>query len=517
MLTMGEALATNARRYRDKTALVFDQERLTYGELNQRVNQAANLLISMGIGKGDRVAILLPNSLEFAELYFACARMGAVAVPVNLRLAPQEMAYVLEHSESKLLVGYGPLLIAAAAAGLKPSASLVGMLTVEEGPPGIPAYSELRDRAPTTDPGVSVSEDDPWVLVYTSGTTGRPKGALRSHKSNLMIALLLVTEIGLSSEDVGLAILPMFHVNSLWLVSLSLCIGTTMAIYPHKVFHPSYVVEELNRHKATYSMFVPTLLTYLADAAEKGLVDPQQLRVILSSSSPLTTTLRDRMLAGFPRARLYDIYGATELGAVTIIQHQEGGVIGSIGVPALAQDVRLLDDDGQEVAAGEVGELYCAGPTLMDSYFKDEAATKSAFRGPYMSVGDLARRDESGYLFLVDRKADMIITMGENVYPAEVENALAAHPSVAMAAVVGVPDARRGEEVVAVVSAREGTEIAVKELEDLCQRSLADYKRPRRIFVWAELPIGATGKVQRRSVRERLVAEAAGDLAPPKA
>lgn len=175
----------------------------------------------------------------------------------------------------------------------------------------------------------------------------------------------------------------------------------------------------------------------------------------------------------------------------------------------MAQDVRLLDDDGREVEVGEVGELYCAGPTLMDSYFKDDAATKSAFRGPYMSVGDLARRDEDGYLFLVDRKADMIITMGENVYPAEVENALATHPSVAMAAVVGLPDERRGEEVVAVVSAREGTEIAVKELEELCQRSLADYKRPKRILVWAELPIGATGKVQRRSVRERLEAEAA--------
>lgn len=510
MLTMGAALATNARRYRDKVALIFGEDSLTYSQLDRRVNQGANLLASLGVVKGDRVAILLPNSLEFAELYFACARIGAVAVPVNLRLAPQEMAYVLAHSESKVLIGYGPLLQMAQAAGMKAGPSLVAMLSVEPGPDGVPLYTEARDKASDRLPDVEVSEDDPWVLVYTSGTTGLPKGAMRSHKSNLMIALLLVSEIGLSSEDVGVAILPMFHVNSLWLVSLSLCIGTTMAIYPHKVFHPTYVVEELNRVKATYSMFVPTLLTYLADASEKGLIDPQQLRVILSSSSPLTTTLRDRILKGFPKARLYDIYGATELGAVTIIQHQDGGVIGSIGVPALAQDVRLLDEEGKDVAQGEVGELYCAGPTLMDAYYKDEEATRRAFRGPYLSVGDLARRDETGYLFLVDRKADMIITMGENVYPAEVENALVAHPAVAMAAVVGLPDARRGEEVVAVVSAREGAEIAVKELEELCQRSLADYKRPKRILVWPELPIGATGKVQRRSVRERLVADATG-------
>ncbi|MDA8346091.1 MAG: class I adenylate-forming enzyme family protein [Thermaerobacter sp.] len=508
MLTMGEALATNALRYRDKTALVFDEDRLTYGQFNDRVNQAANLLLALGLSKGDHVAILLPNSLEYAELYFACARMGAVAVPINLRLAPAEMAYVLAHSDSRLLVGYGPLLQAAFAAGMKPGGSLEKVLTVEPGPDGVPFYTTLRDQQPATDPEIPVLEEDPWVLVYTSGTTGKPKGALRSHRSNLMIALLMATDLGITPDDTGLAILPMFHVNSLWLVSLSLALGTTIALYHHKVFHPVHVIEEINRYHATYSMFVPTLLTFLADAAEKGLVDPEQLRVIITSSAPLQTTLRDRILTGFPRAVLADIYGATELGAVTAIHHHPGGVIGSIGMPSLAQSVHILDDEGNVVEQGEVGELHCAGPTLMTAYYKDPEATAKAFKGAYLGVGDLAYQDKQGYLFLVDRKTDMIITSGENVYPTEVEDVLTRHPSVGMAAVVGLADTRRGEEVVAVVSPREGQEISVEALQELCNANLADYKRPRRILVWPELPIGATGKVLRREVRTR-VAESA--------
>lgn len=508
MLTMGEALATNAQRFRDKVALVFADDRLTYGELDARVNQAANLMLSLGIRKGDHVALMLPNSLEYAELYFACARMGAVAVPINLRLAPSEMAYVLAHSDSRLLVGYGPLLKQAVEAGLSPAGtSISAILSVEEGPPGLPSYTELRAAQSTDDPGIVVLDTDPWVLVYTSGTTGKPKGALRSHQSNLMIALLMASEFGITSDDVGLAILPMFHVNSLWLVSLSLALGATVALYPHRVFHPVYVVEELNRHRATYSMFVPTLLTLLADASEKGLVDPEQLRIILTSSAPLSTTLRDRVLNGFPKARLFDIYGATELGSVTTIRHYPGGVIGSIGLASLTQDVRIVDDAGEEVPEGSIGELVCAGPTLMDLYYKDPEATAAAFRGQHLGVGDLAYRTDEGYIYLVDRKTDMIITSGENVYPTEVENVLVRHPSVALAAVVGLHDERRGEEVVAVVSPREGEEVQVEDLQRICAESLADYKRPRRFHVWPELPIGASGKVLRREVRARLTAE----------
>jgi len=506
MLTMGEALATNGRRYRDKVAIWYDDVKVTYSELDRRVNQAARLLQSLGVGKGDHVALLLMNSIEYVELYFACGRAGAVAVPINLRLAPAEMAYVLGHSDSRVLIGDGQLLQGALEAGMRPEGgALEKILRVGPGADFLPSYEALRDGQSDAPVVVAVDENDPWVLVYTSGTTGKPKGALRSHKSNLMIALLLAAEFGISSDDIGLSLLPMFHVNGLWLVSLSLCLGTTMSIYHQKTFHPVRVIEEIKRHGATYSMFVPSLLTFLADAAEKGSLDPGQLRVMITSSSPLSTTLRDRIVEDFPNAHLIDIYGATELGAVTWIRHGPGSVIGSIGLPALAQDVRILREDGGEADAEEVGELYCAGPTLMDGYYKDPEATAQAFRGRYLAVGDLGRRNRDGYVYLVDRKTDMIITMGENVYPTEVEEVLTQHPSVAMAAVVGLHDDRRGEEVVAVVSPREDQQVPVEELQDLCGRLLADYKRPRRIFVWPELPIGATGKVLRRAVREQLL------------
>jgi len=505
MLTIGEALAANGLRYRDKVALWYDDIHLTYGELDRRVNQASNALLALGIGKGDHVALLMMNSIEYTELYFACGRIGAVAVPINLRLAPREMAYVLANSESRLLVGDGDLLLAALQSGLSPQgSSLEKIVRVGDGPDMLPSYGDLRDAASDAPPGIEVGEDDPWVLVYTSGTTGKPKGALRSHKSNLMIALLLAAEFGISSDDVGLCLLPMFHVNGLWLVALSLFLGTTMSIYHQKNFHPVRVVEEIKRHGATYSMFVPTLLTFLADAAEKGTLDPGQLRVIITSSSPLSTTLRDRIVRDFPGVHLIDVYGATELGSVTWVRHGPGSVIGSIGLPAMAQDVRILREDGSEAAIDEVGELFCAGPTLMDGYYKNPEATAQAFRGRYLAVGDLARRTPDGYIYLVDRKTDMIITMGENVYPTEVEEVLTQHPHVALAAVVGVPDHRRGEEVVAVVSPREGHEVSVDELQVLCAEHLADYKRPRRFEVWPELPIGATGKVLRRAVRDRL-------------
>jgi acyl-CoA synthetase (AMP-forming)/AMP-acid ligase II len=502
MFTIGEGLLLNARRYPDKAALRLGDLVLDFASLNARVNRAAGALAAVGVRKGDHVALLLPNGLAMAELLLATAKLGAVAVPINLRLAPPEMVYVLSHSDSRVLVADGELLEHVGAAGLTPPAALRAVRVGERGPAALPRYEDLLAAADEREPAVSVEGEDPWVLVYTSGTTGRPKGALRSHRSNVLLALTFASDFGITSDDTGLLLMPMFHINSICFLSLSLYLGATCAIYGPRVFHPQRLVEELLRHRATYAMFVPTMLDYLCDAAEKGALAENRLRVLLSSSAPLPTRLRDRVLAAFPAATLYEIYGSTEAGAVTNIRHRPGGPVGSVGHPGLAQSVRILDPEHEDVPAGEIGEIFSRGPTLMEGYYKDPKATEAAMHEGFLSVGDMGIMDADGRVYVVDRKADMIITSGENVYPTEVEDVILQAPGVRLAAVVGVPDALRGEAVRAfVVAAPDGPAPDLETIQRLCRELLADYKRPRTVEIVPELPLGPTGKVLRRAVR----------------
>ncbi len=503
MFTIGEGLALNAQRYPDKLALAMADQVLTYRELNARVNQAAHALARLGVAKGDHVALLLANGVPMAELQLATAKLGAVAVPVNARLAPPEIRYVLEHSDSQVLVAESEILArAAGAAGALPPALRTVVAVGDAASGGIPRYEDLRDGAPAHEPDVAVEGDDPWLLVYTSGTTGRPKGAVRTHASNVLLALTFASDFGITADDTGLLLMPMFHVNSIWFLNLSLYLGATCVIYPHRAFHPARLVEEIARHRITYSIFVPTMLGYLVEARRTGLLPESPLRVILSSSAPLPSRLRDDILAAFPQASLYEIYGGTEVGAVTNIRHRPGGPVGSVGHPGLAQRVRILTPERTDAAAGEIGEVFALGPTLMSGYYKNPQATKEATCEGYLTMGDMGYKDTDGRVYIVRRKADRIITSGENVYPTEVEDVILRAPGVHLAAVIGVPDTRRGEAVRAFVVARpDGPAPDVEEIQRLCREHLADYKRPRAIEIVPELPLGPTGKVLRRAVR----------------
>jgi len=488
MLTIGEALRSASLRHRTKTALIFGDETLTYEELDQKVNRFANALAGWSVAPGDRVALLLPNGLWMAIAYFGTARAGVVAVPINLRWTPSEIQYVMADADVSLVLADEEF------RNLLPTAPhiLIGQ-----------EWQAVVDQADASDPAVVVKETDPWVIVYTSGTTGRPKGAVRDHRSNLMIALVLLAELSITTDDVGMAMLPMFHVNSMWFVTLSLIIGTTCVIYPHRTFHPAHIVEAFNAHQVTYSMFVPSMLSVLAEAVERGVMEPTHLRVALTSSAPLELGLRDRLLRLFGRARLYDIYGATEYGGVTLMQHAPDQAVGSVGWPVIGASIKVLDDEGHPVPNGTVGEVFVQAPSLMREYWRNPEATEAAFRDGFLTLGDMGYLDEAGRLWLVDRKQDMMIVAGENVYPREVEDVLLGQPGVALAAAVGLPDPVRGQVVVASVVAHEGHQIDVEQLRAACRAALADYKRPREIRVVATLPMGPTGKVVRRLVREQ--------------
>lgn len=495
VLTVGAALAGAARRSGAKKALIFGDQELTFQELDVRANQIAWTLYENGVQPGERVALLLPNGLEMAELYFGVAKAGVVGVPINLRWTPSEIEFALRDADVSLIVAdpeFQPV--------MSPIAQELAPVyyTGSEG-----SFTVLTAGSRTAEPDFyAVQESDPWVLVYTSGTTGRPKGAVRNHLGNLMIALSLVSELGISADQVGFAILPMFHVNSMWFVTLSVAIGATCVIYPHRAFHPRHVIEQVNRHKVNYGMFVPSLLTFLADAIESGKVRADGLEVIMTSSAPLDSTLRDRLMRGFPRARFYDVYGSTEYGAATILRHSTDGPVGSVGYPTIGLDLKILDETGMPVAPGTVGEVYVRGMSVMTEYWRNPDANNDNFTADgFLTVGDLGYLSDEGLLFLVDRKQDRIVVAGEKVYPTEVEDVLLRHADVALAAVFGVPDSRRGERVVALVTAREDRPAPIEALEKLCRDQLADYKRPYRIEVVPELPLGPSGKVVRRLAR----------------
>lgn len=499
MLTIADGLRGQSLQRPEQVALVCGDEAVTYAELDRRADAAAHLLWSRGVRPGDRVATLLPNGMTAAELLFAAARCGAILCPLNPRSAPAELAYLLQDSAPRVVVGLPPLL--EAAGGLLPP----GSVAIPELPAGVPGdgYRALRAAAATQGPFDSQARAEaPWLLVYTSGTTGRPKGALRSQVSDYLMGLMLAPAVGIGPGDVGMAWMPLFHVNSIWVVTLSVCIGTTCHIHAPLRFQPGALIADLERSGATYAMFVPSILGYLADALERGEASCPHLRVLLTSSAPLPPVLRDRLLAVLPAAQLVELYGATELGAVTLERHRAGQAGGTIGHPLPGVRVRLLGPDRQPVREGEPGELFVESPQGMLGYFGRSAETEAVRSGGFTGVGDLAVRDPDGRLRLVDRVADTIITGGENVYPTEVESVLLTHPAVFQAAVIGVPDERRGEAVVAAVVLRPDQGATAAELTAHCRAHLAGYKCPRAVALAAELPISLTGKVLRRRVRE---------------
>ncbi len=498
MLSIADGLAGQARQRPGQMAVVAGDEQLTYAELDRRATAAAIFFWEAGLRPGDRVATLLPNGLTAVELLFAAARAGVVLCPLNPLSTAAELEYLLADARPRMLIGVPPALDVAREV-LPPGVTVVPDLSADDPRPG---YARLRDSVAMRPFPAQVPDEAPWLLVYTSGTTGRPKGALRSQRSDYLLGLMLAPAVGIGPGDVGLALLPLHHVNSTWVVTLSVCLGAACHIYTARRFQPGSMLAALDRSGATYAMFVPTLLRYLAEEWESDSGRCARLRVVMTSSAPLPPSLRDRLLACKPEAQLLEMYGATELGAVTLARHDGAEPGGTIGFALPGVDVRLLGPDHRPVAPGAVGEIFVDSPLLMQGYFARPEETAAVRVGTAFGVGDLARQDTAGRLYLVDRASDTIITSGENVYPSEVEAAVHAHPAVGLCAVIGLPDERRGEAVAAVVVCREGHQVTSAELAAHCRERLAAFKCPRAYAFARELPLGVTGKVLRRRVRE---------------
>ena len=511
LLNVGEMLTVHAALTPDRPAAKDLHRALTYAEYEQRANRLAHALAGLGLAPGDRVAVYAFNCLEWMEIYAACAKSGVVAVPVNFRLTGPEVRYIVQDSGSKALLAGAELV--EVVDGIRGELTLPPGAYVQLGGDRVAAgwrgYEALLASASSRPPEVRVRPEDTWTIMYTSGTTGRPKGAIRSHQSYALFYLLNAVEFGFARDDVGLAVMPMCHVNSVFYTFVFTYLGASVCVYDRKGFDAEHLLGVLADERITFTSLVPTHYVMMLGlpAAARARHDVRSVEKLLISSAPARRDTKLAIMEAFPRSRLFEAYGSTEAGLVTLLRpEQQFDKLGSIGREIVGTGrIRLLAPDGREVPDGEIGELFARTPSAFDGYWNRADATAAAFRDGHCTAGDMARRDGDGFYTLVDRKSNLIITGGEKVYPSEVEEALGAHPDVLEVAVIGVPDAKWGEAVTAVIVPRPGREPSAADVLEHARRQLAGYKCPRalRFIRTEEMPRTATGKVLHRVLRDR--------------
>jgi fatty-acyl-CoA synthase len=488
-LVLPELTGRASRTHPDRPALVFGDGARTHAELDDRAARLARVLDAGGVTAGDRVALLLHNGIEFVEALLACHRLAAVPVPINFRLAPDEIDFILADSGAMAVICDSPL----------PGARAPGLVLEVGGnyDDAVASATPLREMA-------DVLEDDAALMCYTSGTTGRPKGAVLTHRNLVASTLSWIHEMRAGQDDVWLSGQPLFHIGGINGLLPFLVLGATVILTPTTTFQPEAALRLIEAHGVTMCIFVPTQWAAICAHEAVTQIDPRRLRVAMWGASPAPRETLEAMAQAFPHAATVSAYGQTEMsGAATLLKGGDSTrKMGSVGTPMLGVELRVVDNELRDLPPGGVGEIVYRGPSVMAGYHGQPEATREAFAGGWFHSGDLARLDEEGYLWLVDRKKDMIVSGGENVYPAEVERVLLDHPGVAEAAVIGVPHPRWVETPLAFVVLREGVEVGEADLVAHCRRYLAGFKKPSAVIAVPELPRNAGGKVLKRQLRE---------------
>jgi fatty-acyl-CoA synthase len=503
-MNVGYLLTNAANRYPDRTAIVFEGRRFSYREFNERVNSLAKAFVELGVRKGDKVAAMLFNSNEIVEVYFAAAKMGGVFVPINFRFKEREASYILDHSDAVIFI-YGEE-FAEMVASLRSELSKVKQYVCVGSAVGETLeYEGLIAGFPPKEPEGEVTENDECQLMYTSGTTGRPKGALITHGNvlwNLVNTMIAREDI---PGDISLVVGPLYHtaaLNNHFTIRVALA-GTSVIM---RRFDPREMMETIERERINVVSGSPAAFNFLLQLPNLEGYDTLSVTKCTAGSAILPVETKNRLLEVFPNCGgVYDVYGCTETSpCITILSARDSlRKHACVGKPLLFLEAKVVDEDGNEVPVGEVGEVVCRGPTVMKGYYKDEEGTKEALKGGWLHTGDLARVDEEGFFYIVDRKKDMVISGGENIYPREIEEVLYTHPKVAEAAVIGVPDDVWGESVKALVVLKEAETMTEKEVIAFCEAHLASYKRPRSVDFVEVLPRNPSGKVLKTELRAR--------------
>jgi long-chain acyl-CoA synthetase len=491
-LNLAETVTRSAERHGEALAVRLDPIQLSYAQLDEMSAKAAAMLRDRGVQPGDRVGLMLPNVPAFVVLYYGILRAGAIVVPMNVLLKRREIGYYLEDSGTRLLCAFDEVRDEAeAGAGEANAESMV----LKRG--GLPEWLEPYDA----EPGVAPSEPgDTAVILYTSGTTGKPKGAELTHANldgNAEVVCRALTQVG--PEDVVLGALPLFHsFGQTAAMNASLRDGACLALLAR--FDPQQALEMMQSLGVTVFLGVPTMYAAMLNQPDRERYDLGSLRTCVSGGQSLPVEL----LRGFEEAfgcKILEGYGLSETSPVACQNRPDRErKPGSIGLPIEGTEMKVVDESGNQLPDGEVGEILIRGPNVMKGYWRRPEDTEKTIRDGWLHSGDLGRRDADGYFYVVDRKKDLIIRGGYNVFPREVEEVLYEHPDVVEAAVVSVPDQRLGEEVGAAIVLRQGSEASAEDLKAHVKSQLAAYKYPRRVWFLDELPKGPTGKILKREI-----------------
>jgi len=510
MRTIKDIIKRNTDLYPDKTAFMFEGKQYTFKQVNNRINRLIHALKSMGVKKGDHVGILAYNCSQYFEV-FALAKAGIVVVPLNFRSVGPELEFLINNSEITTLIVEKEFIDIVNSIRAKID-RVKNYVCLDANVPDMKSYEKLISYFPPDEPDEIVNENDMAALYYSSGTTGRPKGAVHTHKS--MVAEMLLPaqfpELDLNANDIALCVMPFFHVGGSAAHMLSVyAAGATSVIL--KKFDEEAALKAIEQYRITYVCLVPAMIIRLTDYPALGKYDIRSLRTIAYTGAPMPVEAMKRAIKQFGPILVQSL-GQTETLKMTILSKAEHKLDGtpqemkrleSAGKPPRPGDIKISDKKGNEVKRGTPGEIAARSDRVMAAYWKMPKETTETIRNGWLYTGDVGIMDEDGYVYLVDRKKDMIISGGENIYSREVEDILYTHPAVADAAVIGVPDETWGESVKAILVLKPGMTATEKEIIEFCKVRMASYKKPKTVEFYESLPKTTTGKIKKAEIREK--------------
>ena len=509
---MGDILRRSAIKFPNKNALIFEGSGITYQELNDRVNRLANSLLNLGIKKGERISYLLHNGPEMFEIYFASAKIGSILAPVNNMLKQRELKQILQYVSPRLIFvdpDYQEL-ITSMSDELESLEFLIGLKKTLS--TNFKPYEFMIEQGDPKEPEVHVSNDDVQNIILTSGTTGTPKGAMRTHGHNHANAMAEALEQQLQYDDRAVIPTPPYHVVIESVFNRHIMLANTIIILREGGFDPEGLLDLLSREKITTFLVVPTMIIAMLQVENIEKYDLSHLRRILYAGSPIPAAVLKRAIGTFD-CDFIQGYGQTEAGPSMAFLRPEDHILegsdaqlarlASCGRPILNYEIKVVDDQDKDVPVGEVGEIIVRGAAMTIGYWDLPEETENTLRGGWLHTGDIGKLDGDGYIYVVDRRNDMIITGGKNVYPREIEEILYQHPAVLEATVIGVPDDHWVEAIKALVVLNEGMEASEEEIINYCKENLASYKKPRTVEFMESLPKSPTGKIAKREIREK--------------